>query len=248
MDILVTFAVDPEFAPWPTLRTFQQVTSGEFTLQRTNIGASAVDFIVTGMGPTHADRALKTIDLSSYGVVIAAGFAGALVPGLGVGQVVVPKKVRQSTSNNLIETDSLFVGEAIAAGAIPIDALVSSDRIATNAAEKYALASYGDAVDMESFTVLAAAQARHVPTAAIRIISDRHDQALPIDLSKAVDARGQVSIGSLLKMVAGNLGQIAALMRLGRESKAAAETLAHLMDGFLEKLENSGQRNAAGGI
>jgi nucleoside phosphorylase len=248
MNILVTFAVDPEFAPWPKLRDFQKTAAGDFTIQRTEIGASGVDFIVTGMGPTYADRALKAIDLGSYGAVIAAGFAGALVPRLSVGQIVAPKKVRESTTNHLIDADVSLASEAIASGAIVIDALVSSDRVATNAMEKHALASYGDAVDMESFTVLAAAQSRQVPAAAIRVISDRHDQALPVDLSKTVDARGQVSIGRVLKMAAGNPGQIAALMRLGRESKAAADALAQFLNTFLEKLPNSGQRNARNGI
>jgi adenosylhomocysteine nucleosidase len=248
MNILVTFAVDPEFAPWPKLRKFQKISAGDFTLQRTQIETATIDFLVTGMGPVHADRALQAIDLSSYCAVIAAGFAGAVVPGLSVGQIVAPQKIRQSTTNNLVEAASSITSRAIGAGASSLETLVSSERIAANAQEKYALTPYGDAVDMESFTVLKAAQARKIPAAAIRIISDRHDQAIPVDLVAAVDARGQVSIGSLLRMVAGNPSQIAALMRLGSESKAAADALAHFLSAFLEKLANGEQRIPGGGI
>jgi adenosylhomocysteine nucleosidase len=248
MNILVTFAVDPEFSPWPKLRKFQKVSAGDYTLQRTRIETATIDFLVTGMGPIHAERALQAVDLSPYCAVIAAGFAGALVPGLIVGQIVAPVKIRQSTTNNLIDAAPSITSRAISAGGCSLETLVSSERIATNAQEKYALASYGDAVDMESFTVLKAAQARKIPAAAIRIISDRHDQAIPVDIGAAVDSRGQVSIGSLLKMVAGHPGQIAALMRLGSESKAAADVLAQFLSAFLGKLANGEQRIPGGGI
>jgi adenosylhomocysteine nucleosidase len=248
MNILVTYAVDPEFAPWPKLRNFQKIPAGDATLHRTEIGQASVDFLVTGMGPKHAGRALEAIDFRAYQMVISSGFAGAVVPGLEIEQIVVASKVRQSKTNNLLSSDAALVDAATSAGATLIGHLVSFDRIATNTTEKYALTPYGDAVDMESFSVLAAAQACDVPAIAIRIISDRHDQALPVDLGAAVDERGQVSIGRVLKMAAGNPGQIAALMRLGRESKAAADVLARFLNAYLENIANSGQRIAGGGI
>ena len=236
MRLLVAYAVEPEFAPWRKLRSFSEVRAGAAVLRRTQIGGAEVDFVVTGMGPERAQRALEAIDLAGYQVCIAAGFAGALVPKLQVGDVLVAKKARRGQSNDLIECDAALAEQAVGASAKAIGELVSVDHVATTAEEKYALTPYGEAVDMESYTVLAAAQRQRVPHVAIRVISDRHDQILPVDLSTTVDENGQVAIGSVMRMLAGKPGQIGALMRLGRESKIAAEKLAKFLEGYIEKM------------
>jgi nucleoside phosphorylase len=239
MNILVTYAVDPEFAPWQKLRKFQKIAAGEFAIQRTEIGGATVDLIVSGMGPERAARAMAAAASRDYAACIASGFAGALTPALDVSEVVAAKFARQAGSEASVPADTALLAQAVSAGAKSIEALVSSERVATNAAEKAALATSGDAVDMESFTVLTAARERGIPGVAIRVISDRHDQAIPVDLSKAVDEHGQVSIGAVLRMVAGNPSQISGLMRLGRESKAAAEVLARFLDSFVEGLASA---------
>jgi adenosylhomocysteine nucleosidase len=236
MNILVTYAVDPEFDPWRKLRKFREIAAGDFTIRRTEIGRSAVDFVVSGMGPVHAARAMEAVASGEYTICIASGFAGSLRPDQGVGEIVVPKVVQQVGAAESVSCDAALVAEGISSGGKGIEAIVSSDRIATTAAEKARLGEFGDAVDMESYTVMAAAQARDIPAVAIRVISDRHDQAMPVDLSTAVDARGQVSIGRVLRMVAGNPGQISALMKLGREAKAAADALARFLEGYIEKI------------
>jgi hypothetical protein len=75
-----------------------------------------------------------------------------------------------------------------------------------------------------------------MPAAVVRAISDAHDQAMPVDFTTAIDERGQVSVGSVLKLAAGSPSKIAALMRLGRDSKQAAETLARFLEATIERL------------
>ncbi|HEY6465422.1 MAG TPA: hypothetical protein VIY69_05480 [Candidatus Acidoferrales bacterium] len=236
MKILVAYAVEPEFDPWRKLRKFQSVRCGDFSVQRTACGSAAVDFLVTGMGAVHTAPAMEAVIGEAYNLCIASGFAGSLRAELNVGDVVIPASVRQSRSANSVQCDARFVQTGIAAGAKRIETIVSCDQVATTVAEKSRLGENAAAVDMESFSVLLAAQRGGIPMLAIRVISDRHDQALPVDLSTAVDERGQVSIGRVLKMAAGRPGQIAALMKLGRESKAAAEALARFLDAYLERV------------
>jgi nucleoside phosphorylase len=245
MKILVTCAVDPEFAPWRKLRKFQEVAAGELKISRTEIGGAAVDFIVSGMGPAHAKYAMYAVASNAYEVCIVSGLAGALRPDLGVGDVIVPRGVRQVGGMNLYPCDRTLVADAAAAGGKAIDSMISSDRIATTVEEKARLGSLADAVDMESYTVLAAARERSLAAVVIRAVSDRHDQAMPVDLSTTVDERGQVSIGNVLKLVAGNPLQIAAMMKLGRESKAAAEVLAKFLDGYIERISQRHHTSAA---
>ena len=59
MRILVTYAVDPEFEPWRKLAKFDKQTAGKFTFHRTAIASVNVDFLVTGMGPEYASRAME---------------------------------------------------------------------------------------------------------------------------------------------------------------------------------------------
>jgi adenosylhomocysteine nucleosidase len=240
MKILVTYAVDPEFDPWKKARKFDLLPVGDYLIHQTKIGAAAVDFVVTGMGPAHASRALAAIDWSAYALCIASGLAGAVVPTVEVGGIIVPNRARQGKSNDLIAADSRLIDQAVSIGAKSVSEIVSWDRVATTAEEKYALTPYGDAVDMESYSVLAAAQERGVRSLVIRAISDRHDQALPVDLTKALDDRGQVSISGVLKLAAGNPMQLGALMRLGRESRAAAEALARFLQYFIEQVAGRG--------
>jgi adenosylhomocysteine nucleosidase len=238
MKILIVLAVEPEFDPWRKLRKFRESAVGSFTVRQTEIARASVDFVVTGMGPTHAARAMDAVDGSPYSICIASGFAGALQPELQVGEIIVPKTVRRASAADAIVCDAALVAEVVSAGATSIDALVSSDRIATTVSEKGQLAEFGAAVDMESFAVLSGV--RGTRSLAVRVVSDRHDQAMPVDLSTTVDERGQVSVGRVLKMVAGNPGQLSALMKLGRESKAAAEVLAKFLNGFVEQIPSLG--------
>jgi nucleoside phosphorylase len=246
MKILVTCAVEPEFEPWRKLRKFENVRCGDFSIQRTTFGSATVDFLVTGMGPVHSARAMEAVAGEAYSLCTASGFAGSLRAELNVGDVVIPASVRQAGGANSVQCDARLVDAGIAAGGKRIETIVSCDHVATTLSEKAQLGESAEAVDMESFTVLAAAQWQRIPAVAVRVISDRHDQALPVDLSTAVDERGQVSIGRVLKMVAGSPGQIAALMKLGRESKAAAETLARFLDGYIERVSATESQQARG--
>lgn len=248
MNILVAYAVDPEFEPWRKLRKFSEIPSDAFTIRRTEVDTATVDFIVTGMGSAHAARAMQAVPLTGYALGVAAGFAGSLHARLDVSDIVVAKSVLRAATSDSLDSDASFAAEAIAAGAKPIDALVSSDHVATTAAEKTALGATAQAVDMESYTVLDAAKRRGMSIVALRAISDRHDQTLPLDLSSVVDERGQVSIGRVLKMAAGSPGQLSALMKLGRESKAAAEVLARFLEAYIQKISRIRTQESSGAV
>jgi nucleoside phosphorylase len=236
MNILVAYAVQPEFDPWQKLRKFGKIATGGFTIHRTEIGRATVDFVVSGMGPSRAQGLMEAVASPKYAVVIASGLAGSLRSDLAVAEVVAPATVRRTETADSLSCDAALIAEGISVGAKGIETIVSSERIATTPAEKAQLGGSGDAVDMESFAVVSAAQRLKIPAVVIRAISDRHDQALPVDLSAAVDERGQISIGHALKMVAGNPGHIASLMKLGRDSKAAAEALARFLDRYIERI------------
>ena len=54
MRILVTFALETEFAPWRALREFRAVQWGDAEVYRAQIGAADVGVLLTGAGPRQA--------------------------------------------------------------------------------------------------------------------------------------------------------------------------------------------------
>jgi adenosylhomocysteine nucleosidase len=236
MRILVTFAVDAEFAPWRKLRTLRSVVAGGGEMFQTQIGRAIVDFVVTGMGMENAHLGAEAGMSVPHTICIASGFAGSLKPTHKVGDVLVARAVQQLGKSKTIECSRNLFMAAYENQAREAKMFLTSDRVIATAAEKQQLSSFADAVDMESFAVLSVAKVKKLPAVAIRVISDRFDEDVPANLDTTVDERGRVKIGGIVKHVASHPLQLPALIRLGRQSHTAAEALANFLEAFIKEL------------
>jgi adenosylhomocysteine nucleosidase len=236
--VLLTFAVEPEFAPFRRLREFETSHIGEQALYSSQIGRAAVDVILTGMGPANATRAVNAALATSapYTICICSGFCGSLKAEYSVGDILAAQSVSPVSGKKTIECSSGLATQAWADGAKLAKKLFSSDEIVASAEEKARLAPFADAVDMESFSVLDLTTRRKLSSVAIRVVSDRFDQDMPVDFSTTVDDKGQVRIGGVLKQVVKHPIYIPALIRLGRESKTAAQGLANFLEAYIKKV------------
>jgi len=95
MHILVTFAVEAEFAPWRRLRNLREIKISEIAAYQAQIGRAQVDFVITGMGMENAGRATEALLDEPYQFWITAGFAGALGEKHRVGDIVVAESVQE---------------------------------------------------------------------------------------------------------------------------------------------------------
>jgi adenosylhomocysteine nucleosidase len=86
---------------------------------------------------------------------------------------------------------------------------------------------------MESFYILSAATESGIPAVAIRSISDTVEEDLPLDMNRIFSDEGQVSLPRVIGEVVRNPGSVPSLVRLGQHSKAAAESLARFLDGYV---------------
>ncbi len=167
---------------------------------------------VTGMGARNAERAIRAA-LSELrpSRVFTCGFAGALNPGLVIGEVVCPR-------------------EAPVAGATPAVFLCAS-RVAVTAAEKTALRarSGADVVEMESGVIARVCAGAGVPCLTVRVISDTAHEDLPLDFNALMTAGGTLGAARLALAILGAPHRIPALMRLGRNSSFAAARLAGVL-------------------
>jgi adenosylhomocysteine nucleosidase len=236
MKVLVTYAVEAEFAPWRRLRDLEKVEIGGIAANRAQVGRATVDFVATGIGATNAQRLAEAIVSKEYSFCILSGFAGALKATVKLGDVVVAEKVQHAGNGGTAICARNLVTRAAQDGAKSIPTLLTTDRVVNTAAEKKDLSPFAEAVDMESFSILGVARASNLPAVAIRVISDSFDQDLPVDIDSMVDGEGNVKIGGVARYVARHPLTLPALVRLGRDSKTAAEALAHFLEAYIKKL------------
>jgi len=163
--------------------------------------------------------------------IVSIGIAGALAPGLAVGDAVIAERV--VTANEAFETDAKWTARLAAAlRDARIGSILGRDAIADSVEVKALLhdASRADAVDMESHLAARAALARGVPFAALRVISDGADRALPPAALTAMKPDGAIALGRVLGSVLRRPSQIPALIRTGRESERAFAALLRCLD------------------
>jgi adenosylhomocysteine nucleosidase len=127
----------------------------------------------------------------------------------------------------------MLVTAAIESGATPVSAFVTNGGIVGEARAKQALAQFGDAVEMESYHILSAAVAAHIPCVTVRAISDAVEQDLPLDFAKVVDRGGRVRWVKMIGELGRHPQRIPALMRFGKDSRMAAIRLADFLDKYI---------------
>ncbi|MGH9718102.1 MAG: hypothetical protein ACRD4R_15435 [Candidatus Acidiferrales bacterium] len=253
MKILVAFAIENEFAPWRDSRGFNLVppAATEIAAPETysaEIAGSRVQVVLTGAGPKPAAAA---IDLAirpgpdAIDFCISSGLAGALKPNYRIGQVLAAREVRSGDIQAAETGDTLPCSEALLSfagecGATSVERFHTAGRVIGRAIEKKHLGETADAVEMESFVILAEASRRGVPAIAIRAISDLADEELPFDMTGVFTEEGRISMPLVLAQVAKHPQSISAVMKLGQSAKTAATELAAFLDRYIERLVAAG--------
>jgi len=257
MKILVTFALENEFAPWRAMRNFRPGQWGAADAHFAQIGGAEVGVVLTGVGPRLAalrsQEALRT-DPESIQLCVSSGLTGALKGDYAIGQVLAAKSVRGETMRDDVEGRTLecsgaLVSFAEESGATLVNRFYTSERAIGTPEEKELLGKIADAVDMESFEVLAEAAAAGVPAVAIRAVSDLAGESLPLDMNQVFTEKGQVSVPRVLGQVARHPAAMPGLMKLGKQSRTAAESLAQFLDRYVatvaERTTALGARSAS---
>jgi nucleoside phosphorylase len=237
MRILVTFAVEAEFAPWRKLRQFQKLERSDMECFSSKINECELAVLLTGMGCKKAwVQATKVIWDSAVDICVSSGLAGALRPEHMIGEILVPQNILASKLDRIISCDPTLVNSAVSSGAKRVSTFYSADRVIFRAEEKRNLGTVGDAVEMESGEILFEAAAFGARVVAARAISDACDEDLPIDFNEVATERGDVSIRKILGKAIGLPGSVPSLIRFGQRSKRAAESLAEFLERFIPKV------------
>ena len=238
MNVIVTFAVRSELAPWLRLRTFRRRAVEGWTFYETTIAGTAVHALLTGIGPSHAKEAIRAALESRPDAVLASGLAGALKPSFGVGDVLAARLVHFDRTDQHVSSSEELLDLAIDCGAKAVDSFISGNTIVRTAEEKAVLGRLADAVDMESFAILTEARRAAVPAIALRSVADTSECDLPSDFSKMVDERGQIRMWRVALEPICAPQRVPALIRFALASHRAASRLARFLDRYLDVLAN----------
>jgi nucleoside phosphorylase len=178
----------------------------------------------TGIGPAAARNAVERLPQVAIRAAILAGFAGGLAPGLAPGTLVVADPLLDSKGRQASTPLAREVFEAARAAGLGVERgpLVTVSEVAATTGEKARLhAAHGAlAVDMESAVLATALAERSIPAAAVRVVLDTADEAVP------------VSAGALLRsprlLVAG--------VRIALRMRRCTAISGRLLEAWLERL------------
>ncbi len=191
--------------------------------------------VVVGGGTAEgaADVAREAIAAGARGLV-SFGLAGGLDPALRVGRLIVPDAVLAHGRRWPVDPALLRL-----LGGTSGHLCLGFDRIAATVADKRRLweGTGAAAVDMESGAVAEAAAAAGVAFAVLRAICDPADRDLPPAAAVALDAKGRIAPGRLLRSLLAHPGQIPALIGLARDAAMARRTLLAMADALARQRE-----------
>ena len=194
--------------------------------------------LLTGAGRFASQRAMDQAFSEMPDACIVSGLAGALKADYLPGRILAARTVANLPDTRVVRSDAELLSRAAKSGAKIADRILTSDRVIATAAEKQQLAASGDAVDMESLWVLAAAAQRSVRAVVIRAISDAADADLPLEFDRIFDKRGKVSLVKVIGQLARKPRRIGGLLRLANDSERAAGALASFLDAYIESLSS----------
>jgi adenosylhomocysteine nucleosidase len=258
MRVLVTFAVEAEFAPWRKLRAFRSIDYDGLRLWRTTAGSAEVTALLTGVGTESAGHAMDLMmrmadDNQHFDICISSGFAGALQGNLAPGDIIAPQTLLAENPQADLQPDQMKVDEelrkqALEGGAIASECLFTTLQVMVKANLKKQCSSRAQSVDMESFEIVKEASAWGARSVVVRAISDSADEDLPINFNLTLSKKNQISLGKVILQLAKNPLALPALVRFGRQSRQAAERLAKFLDSYVQTVAIVNHENLANGV
>jgi adenosylhomocysteine nucleosidase len=226
-------------------------TSGGLTIYRFRCGERDACLVESGMGPQHAAVATNTlIDAAKPDLIISFGMAGAVTPGLGVGDLVIAQRLlfakerlfseQQGLSTDLAKTAiellqrkmaglsfSICGGTCITVGAI----LAKGET-----ARLLPAGVINPVLEMETAAVAKVAARQKIPLLAVRAISDDASEDLGFNITDFTDRNMNIRVHRVLWAVTRRPWLIPQLLRLARSSRRAGVNLADAVVSLMEGL------------
>ena len=234
--ILITFALDMEFAPWRGLREFSKIPADGLGIYESKLNGTEARVLLTGVGFANARQAARAALEWRPDICISSGLAGSLRKEIEIAQVCAAREVVELETGRKTIADPELLSIAETQKAAIIEKLLTSAEMVLSTQGKSRLGKMAEAVEMESFAVMNEAAGLGIPSIAIRAISDAADENLPMDFGKVLDENGTVQVSKVAREIARAPHKVPAVIRLARRSSAASKRLAEFLDGYVPEL------------
>lgn len=206
----------------------------------TQIDGHDIVLIESGMGMLNAGWAATALAAEQPDLMISAGFGGAVLPGLSVGDAVVAEQVLHWDGGGFEEVVIGFYGRNAVAAELSLSrgAFITCDIIQ----DKRSLASLlptGTAnplLEMESAAIARVAAAHGIPFLGVRTISDPWDEELDFTIDEFCDDTMRIRPAKVLATILNRPRIIPQLIRLARNSRLAAAGLATALRRLLHQI------------
>jgi adenosylhomocysteine nucleosidase len=179
-------------------------------------------------GGGRADLLEQRLKAALEGVeaIISIGLGGALDPALAVGDIVIGSEVLRPRGRWVADRAWVRRLSARLPGA-RVAPIAGSNDMVLHTLDKAKLRGKGGAalVDMESHVAARMAEARGLPFAVVRVVSDTAGLSLPSAVAAGMKPDGGMDLWGVLGALARDPRQLPALMRTGRDADAAFKAL-----------------------
>jgi adenosylhomocysteine nucleosidase len=185
--------------------------------------------VVVGAGDRRRTAALVESAVRRADCLVSLGIAGALAPNLHPGDVIITAEVFSDAGRWRAEESfrQRVAGLARKVGAFEGPVLGADGILATTAQKRRAWAETGAlAVDLESDVVARIATAAGIPFVVVRTVADTIYRQLPPAALIPLSENGTPQMARVLASVLRRPRQVAALVGLARETRAALAALA----------------------
>jgi hypothetical protein len=149
-----------------------------------------------------------------------------------LGDVLAARLVSEVGEPVAVASHRELLSTAVDCGARQIERMATSKTLVARVEEKRQLGTQAEAVEMESYTILAEAARCGIPAVAIRAISDNANFEMPYNFEDALDNQGQIRMLGIAAQVLRRPSGLPALLKLARDSRFASRRLADFLDAF----------------
>ena len=226
----------------------RQVRREQEGVWRGSSGGHDILIVTGGIGLRRARQTVKEFTNTPLSAVLSVGCAGALIPGLTTGQLVLAPALHLYTEEpegrlNTFGVDGRLLSAAQnaaqQAGVETIEGgIVTSPRVLFTQQEKEQRGRETDcvAVEMESGVHAAFATERKLPFLVLRVILDSVDMVIP-PMRGVTTAEGKIRLSKAVAHIATHPQHLPFFVRLRQCRKRAAATISRVCRTFFPRLD-----------
>jgi adenosylhomocysteine nucleosidase len=222
----------------------------DLNLYRFSYGRNDVCLLESRIGMEQSARATRALlDFADIGMILNIGLGGAPLPDLSAGDIVVAERLLYFKERLFSEQqglDARFTADCISAlrSEKKLRVCLGTSITAAEILDKKSLASLIPSgvqypvLEMETTAVARIAREHSIPLAAIRAISDGADEELGFSIGEFTDNEMRISPWRVLGTIARKPRIVPQLIRLGMNSRRAAENLAVSVLAIIDGLQH----------